>query len=288
MDTDGTGGAFACVHLRPKEYVSVFINQCTKREKDRAGEKRRYSSSQFRVNTNKEPGEQNAVNYTYSDIAKMIDHSLLNPILTGRELEEGCRIALDNSVGSVCILPYYLRRCAEILRGSTVKASTTIGFPHGGHVTAIKVAEAERALDDGGEELDMVCNISQVLSGEWDYVRSDIKAVVDVTHARGQKVKVIFENCYLNDTQKIRLCEICGELGADWVKTSTGYGLGGATIEDLKLMRRHAPASVQVKAAGGVRDLDKLLEVRALGVTRVGASRTVQILDECRRRLGLV
>jgi deoxyribose-phosphate aldolase len=215
----------------------------------------------------------------------MIDHSLLNPTLKDRELEAGCRLALQYDTASVCIMPYYLKRCAEILRGSTVKASTTIGFPHGGHTTAIKVAEAQQALADGGQELDMVVNISKVLSGDWDYVRADLAAVIDVTHRQGQKVKVIFENCYLNDEQKIKLCEICGRLGADWVKTSTGYGTGGATIEDLKLMRQHAPPDVQVKAAGGVRDLDKLLEVRALGVTRVGATRTADILEECKRRL---
>jgi deoxyribose-phosphate aldolase len=225
------------------------------------------------------------MDYTYQDIAKMIDHSLLNPTLKDRELEDGCRLALQYDTASVCIMPYYLKRCAEILRGSTVKASTTIGFPHGGHTTAIKVAEARQALADGGQELDMVVNISKVLSGDWDYVRADIAAVIDVTHRQGQKVKVIFENCYLNDEQKIKLCEICGQLGADWVKTSTGYGTGGATIEDLKLMRRHAPQNVQVKAAGGVRDLGKLLEVRALGVTRVGATRTADILEECKRRL---
>jgi deoxyribose-phosphate aldolase len=225
------------------------------------------------------------MDYTYQDIAKMIDHSLLNPTLKDRELEAGCRLALQYDTASVCIMPYYLKRCAEILRGSTVKASTTIGFPHGGHTTAIKVAEAQQALADGGQELDMVVNISKVLSGDWDYVRADLAAVIDVTHRQGQKVKVIFENCYLNDEQKIKLCEICGQLGADWVKTSTGYGTGGATIEDLKLMRQHAPPDVQVKAAGGVRDLDKLLEVRALGVTRVGATRTADILEECKRRL---
>jgi deoxyribose-phosphate aldolase len=184
-------------------------------------------------------------------------------------------------------MPYYLPRCAELLAGTTVKASTTIGFPHGGHTTAIKVLEAEQALRDGGEELDMVVNISKVLSGYWDDVCADIKAVLDVTHAHGQKVKVIFENCYLNDEQKIRLCEICGELSADWVKTSTGYGTGGATDDDLKLMRAHSPAHVQVKAAGGVRTLDRLLEVRALGVTRAGATRTAEILDECKQRLEL-
>jgi deoxyribose-phosphate aldolase len=223
--------------------------------------------------------------YTCSEIAKMIDHSLLNPTFTVETLEEGIDIALQYDVASVCILPYYLPRCAERLCGSTVKASTTIGFPHGGHTTAIKVAEAQQALDDGGEELDMVVNISKVLSGDWDYVRSDICAVIDLTHDRGQKVKVIFENCYLNDLQKIRLCEICGELKADWVKTSTGYGTGGATLEDLKLMRKHSPDHVQVKAAGGIRDLDAALAVRAIGVTRFGCTRTVEVLEECKRRL---
>jgi deoxyribose-phosphate aldolase len=227
------------------------------------------------------------LDYTYTQIAKMIDHSLLNPTLTVEELERGLQVALDYDVASVCIMPYYLKRCAEVLAGSTVRASTTIGFPHGGHTTAVKVAEAERALADGGEELDMVVNISRVLSGDWDAVRADLKAVVDVTHAAGQKVKVIFENCYLDDAQKIKLCALCGELDADWVKTSTGYGTGGATDADLKLMRAHSPPNVQVKAAGGVRTLDRLLEVRALGVTRVGASRTTTILDECRQRLGL-
>jgi deoxyribose-phosphate aldolase len=227
------------------------------------------------------------MDYTYEDIAKMIDHSLLNPVLTVDELEAGCQLALEYNVASVCILPYYLKRCAEQLSGSTVRASTTIGFPHGGHTTAIKRAEAERALEDGGEELDMVVNISQVLSGNWDYVEQDIRSVIDVTHAAGQKVKVIFENCYLNDEQKVRLCEICSGLNADWVKTSTGYGTGGATMDDLRLMVKNTPDSVQVKAAGGVRDLDKFLEVRALGVTRIGASRTREMLDECKRRLGL-
>ena len=170
------------------------------------------------------------MDYTYSDIAKMIDHSLLNPALTVDELERGCRLALQYDVASVCIMPFYLRRCAEILRGSAVRASTTIGFPHGGNTTGIKRAETLQALEDGGEELDMVVNIAQVRSGHWDYVRDDIRAVVEPTHAAGQKVKVIFENCYLDDRQKIRLCEICADLEVDWVKTSTGYGGGGATM----------------------------------------------------------
>ena len=230
-----------------------------------------------------------ALDYSYSDVAKMIDHSLLNPTLTWDELEHGIALALAYDVASVCIMPYALKHCAERLRGSNsnVRASTTIWFPHGGHSTAIKVAEARQALADGGEELDMVVNISKVLSGDWPYVKDDIRGVVEATHAAARKVKVIFENAYLNDDQKIRLCEICAELRADWVKTSTGYAPTGATDADLMLMRKHSPPSVQVKAAGGIRDLDTLLRVRALGVTRCGATRTASMMDEARRRLGL-
>ncbi|MBN1642128.1 MAG: deoxyribose-phosphate aldolase [Anaerolineae bacterium] len=222
----------------------------------------------------------------YTAIAKMIDHSLLNPLLTDGDLASGCQLARDYDVASACVMPYYVAQCAALLAGSSVVTGTTIGFPHGGHTTAVKVAEAERALSDGAQELDMVVNISKVLSQDWNYVRADVAAVVEVAHARGRLVKVIFENCYLADTHKIRLCEICGEVGADWVKTSTGYGTGGATDADLRLMRAHSPPHVQVKAAGGVRTLDRLLEVRALGVTRVGASRTADILDECVARAG--
>ena len=223
--------------------------------------------------------------YNYKDIATMIDHALLNPSLTTDELETGCQLAVSYDVASVCIMPYYMKRCAEILRGSFVNTSTTIGFPHGGHATAVKRAEAERAIADGCQELDMVVNISQVRSGDWGYVHDDIQAIVEVTHAAGQKIKVIFENCCLDMPQKIKLCEICSELQCDWVKTSTGFGSGGATIEDLKLMVEHTPDDVQVKAAGGVKDLDTLIDIRVLGVTRVGSSRTNELLDECKRRL---
>lgn len=225
--------------------------------------------------------------FQYLDIAKMIDHSLLNPTLTPDDLEAGITLALAYDVASVCILPYYLARCAERLAHSSVQPSTTIGFPHGGHTSEIKIAEAKRAVADGCQELDMVVNISQVLGGKWAYVRDDIRGVIDVAHQAGRKVKVIFENGYLQDDHKKRLCEICGDLRADWVKTSTGYGTGGATLPDLILMRKYSPAHVQVKAAGGVRDLETLLAVRAIGVTRVGASRTREILDPCREQLGL-
>lgn len=227
------------------------------------------------------------MDFRYEDVAKMLDHSVLQPYLTSEMLEAGCRLARAYDVASVCILPYALPRCVDLLDGSTVQPSTVIGFPHGAHKTSIKAAEAEAAVADGCQELDMVCNISQVLSGHWDAVRRDLQAVIEVAHAADRKVKVIFENCYLGTEHKIRLCELCCELEADWVKTSTGYGTGGATFEDLQLMVDHVQPPVQVKAAGGVRDLDKLLKVRALGVTRVGASATKAILDDARQRLQL-
>lgn len=225
--------------------------------------------------------------FTYADIAKMIDHSLLNPTLTTADLDHGVQLALAYDVASVCIMPYYLRHCADLLRGSAVKASTTIGFPHGVQATTIKIAETRQALADGAQELDMVVNISKVLSGDWEYVTDDLRAVISTAHDVDVRVKVIFENAYLQDEHKIRLCEVASELDADWVKTSTGYAPSGATDADLILMRQHAAPHVQVKAAGGIRDLDALLRVRALGVTRCGATRTASMLDEGRQRLGL-
>ncbi len=225
--------------------------------------------------------------YNYDAIAKMIDHSLLNPSLTTVELEDGIALAIRYDVASVCIMPYYLARCAQLLNGTAVRASTTIGFPHGGHTTEVKLAEARQALKDGGQELDVVINISKARSGDWQYVRDELAQLADCIHAGGARIKVIFENAYLDDAEKIRLCEICAEIGADWVKTSTGFAPSGATMPDLKLMREHSPAAVQVKAAGGIRDLDALLAVRDLGVSRVGATRTQSMLEECRKRLGL-
>jgi deoxyribose-phosphate aldolase len=224
---------------------------------------------------------------TYAVVAKMLDHSLLQPSLTDAELDEGCRLARAYDVASVCIKPYAVRRAAELLAGSAVAVGTTVGFPHGGHLTKVKVAEAEAALADGARELDLVVNIGKVLSREWAFVAEDVRAVVEAAHRAGALVKVIFENSLLQDEHKERLCRVCGEVGADFVKTSTGYGAGGATDEDLKLMRRCSPPRVQVKAAGGVRTYDRLLAVRALGVTRVGATATKAILDECKARLGL-
>jgi deoxyribose-phosphate aldolase len=222
---------------------------------------------------------------TYRDLAKMIDHSLLKPMLTEAELDAGCLLARELDVASVCILPYYLERAVKLLHGSDVLPTTTVGFPHGGHTTFVKITEAEQALDHGARELDMVVNVSAVRSGDWEYVRNDVEAVLSVVRSRGQKLKVIFENAYLNDAEKIRLCELCGELSVDWIKTSTGYAPTGATIPDLVLMRKHSPPHVQVKAAGGVADLEMLLRVREAGATRSGSSATRAILGEVRRRV---
>lgn len=225
--------------------------------------------------------------YNYLDLSKMIDHSLLNPTLTQQQLEAGIQLALAYDVASICIMPFYHKRTVELLAGSTVAPSSTVGFPHGGHTTKTKLIEADQLIEDGCLELDMVINISRALSGDWVYVTNEIEQIVVRAHAAKRKVKVIFENCYLNEEQKKRLCKICCDAGADWVKTSTGYGTGGATIEDLQLMLDNVTAPVQVKAAGGVRDCDALIQVKQMGVTRVGASRTAEMMDEVRRRLSL-
>ena len=223
------------------------------------------------------------------EIAKMIDHSLLHPTMDDRILKEGIALAKKYHVASVCIKPYAVKMAAEMLKGTDVMVSTVVGFPHGNSRVDVKVFETELAIDDGAEEVDMVVNIGKVLSEDWDYVYREIESVVEVTKRYGAALKVIFENDFLeNDLQKIKLCEICSELGVEFVKTSTGYGFvkqsdgtysyKGATEEDLILMRRYSDNSVEVKAAGGVRTLEDTLKVRALGVTRIGATATEAIL----------
>ncbi len=226
------------------------------------------------------------MNPSYLSVSKLLDHALLKPTLTDAELEAGCRLAREYDVASVCIVPHALRRCAELLAGSSVQPSTTIGFPHGASSRSVKATEAGQALADGGTELDMVVNIGKVLGGAWGYVRDDIRGVLDLTRAAGQKLKVIFENAYLGEAEKIRLCELCSELGVDWVKTSTGFGPSGAVVADLLLMRAHSSAMVMLKASGGIRTLEQVLEMRDAGASRVGTSSTAAILDELRRRLG--
>ncbi|MEA2611314.1 MAG: deoxyribose-phosphate aldolase [Chloroflexota bacterium] len=221
---------------------------------------------------------------TYRDVARTIDHSLLRPELDDAFVEAGCRLAADYEVASVCVRPADVRRAAAILAGTEVAVGTTIGFPHGNHLTETKVFEARRALADGATELDMVILIGALKSGRDADVQADIGAVVEVAHAAGAIVKVIFENAYLTDEEKVRACRLTEAAGGDFVKTSTGFAASGATHEDLALMRRSVSAHVQVKAAGGVRTLDALLDVMALGVTRVGATATATMLDDFRAR----
>lgn len=226
------------------------------------------------------------MDYTCDDIAKMIDHSLLRPELTAEDIQKGCQIARKYKVATVCCAPCDVLAVKELLVGSGVKTTTVVGFPHGYSATAVKVFEAEQAIKDGAVELDMVLNIGRLLSGDDEYVKEDIQAVVEVAHRRNVPVKVILENYYLSDEQKKVACRLCEEAGADFVKTSTGFAAGGATLEDLKLMRDNVSKKVQVKAAGGVRDLDMALKVREIGCTRFGATRTEAIMEECYRRSG--
>ena len=221
---------------------------------------------------------------TEREIAKAIDHSLLRPELDDAFVEDGCRLAAEYDVASVCVRPADVARARAILSGTDVKVGTTIGFPHGNHATATKVFEARAALEDGAAELDMVIQIGALKSGRDADVQADIAAIVEVAHAAGAIVKAIFENVYLTDAEKIRACRLSEAAGADFVKTSTGFAPGGATHADLRLMRANTSPHVRIKAAGGVRTLDALLEVMALGVTRIGATATKTIIDDFRAR----
>ncbi|MCL5998575.1 MAG: deoxyribose-phosphate aldolase [Chloroflexi bacterium] len=222
---------------------------------------------------------------TYEQLAKTIDHSLLRPELTEGDVIAGCELAQRYHVASVCVKPCHVALAARLLRGSDVATGTVIGFPHGAHTTATKVFEAQDALANGAIELDMVINIGALRSGDAEYVKQDIHAVVETAQDRAL-VKVILENAYLTDEQKVLACKLVEEAGADFVKTSTGFAPTGATIADLKLMRATVGPRMQVKAAGGVRTLDAALDVIDAGVTRIGATATAAILDEFKRRHG--
>ncbi len=228
----------------------------------------------------------NSKTITTEELAKVIDHSLLKPELTEADVSTGCELAKQYHVASVCVKPCDVTLAAKLLAGSDVAVGTVIGFPHGNSTTAIKVAEAQQALADGAIELDMVINIGALRSGKTDYVRNEIRQVVEVAHAARALVKVIFENAYLTDEQKVLACKICEEVGVDFVKTSTGFAPTGATIADVKLMRANVGPQVQVKAAHGVRTLDALLEMIDAGITRSGATATAAMLDEFKQRHG--
>jgi deoxyribose-phosphate aldolase len=231
--------------------------------------------------------------YTSEEIAGMIDHSLLRPNLTDDDIRAGCAVARKYGVASVCCAPSQVPLVKVLLDGSGVATSTVIGFPHGYSTTETKVAEARQAVREGATELDMVINISKLLSGDFDYVERDVAAVCAAAREEARTngiedpiiVKVILENCYLTDGLKVRACQMCERAGADFVKTSTGFGSGGATFADLRLMRKAVSEKVQVKAAGGIRELDTALLVRAVGATRFGCTATAAVLDEAARRV---
>jgi deoxyribose-phosphate aldolase len=234
---------------------------------------------------------------TLRDLSKMIDHSLLHPTMTDADLRQGCEIARQYDVATACIKPYAIPLAREILCGSDVKVCAVIGFPHGNSTTGMKVIEAEAAVLAGAPEVDMVANCGKVLGGDWDYVARDIRLVNEVVTSNGGILKVIFENDFLKDEHIVRLCQICSEIPVAFVKTSSGYGFvkqangdynyKGATDAHLKLMRANCPPTVQIKAAGGVRTLDDMLKVRAIGVSRIGATATAAILEEAKSRFNL-
>ncbi|MDQ5980624.1 MAG: Deoxyribose-phosphate aldolase [Verrucomicrobiota bacterium] len=229
-----------------------------------------------------------------TELAKMIDHSLLHPTMSDAEVEAGCKLARDYNVATACVKPYSVRQARDIFAGTDVLACAVIAFPHGNSTTGIKVVEAEAAALAGAPEIDMVVNNGKVKSGAWDYVQREIDLINQVSVSAGAILKVIFENDYLTPAEIIRLCEICSAVNVAFVKTSTGYGFvkqanghysyQGATHEHLKLMRAHTAPQIQIKAAGGVRTLDDLLAVRALGVTRIGATATKAILNAAIQR----
>jgi len=222
--------------------------------------------------------------YSKEKIAKTIDHSLLKPEMTRDEVRQGCEIAKKYDVASVCCKPSDVAFCAEILKGTDVEVGTVVGFPHGSSTTDTKVFETKNAIANGATEIDMVLNIGQLKSGLYDAVKADIAAVVAA--AGGKMVKVILENAYLTDEEKITACKLCEAAGAHYVKTSSGYAPTGATVADVKLMRAAVSPAVKVKSAGGVRTLDALIEMLDAGVERSGATTTSTMLDEYTERFG--
>jgi deoxyribose-phosphate aldolase len=231
------------------------------------------------------------------ELAKMIDHSILHPTMTDNDLKKECEVARKYDVASVCVKPYAVKQAVEFIKGSDVLVGCVIGFPHGNSSIEVKAFETQKAIEDGAVEIDMVVNIGKVLAEQWDYVEEEIGTITGITKKNNAIVKVIFENDFLpEDKYKIKLCEICSKVKADFVKTSTGFGFvkgadgkysyRGATEHDLKLMRKYSSPEVKVKAAGGVRTLDQLLKVKELGCSRSGATATVAIMEEAIKRFG--
>jgi deoxyribose-phosphate aldolase len=218
--------------------------------------------------------------YTLEQVAKTIDHSILKPDFTYADVEAGAELALKFNTASYCIRPMDVAAAAKALAGSTVNVCTVIGFPHGSVTSATKVFETKDAIQNGATEIDMVINVSALLSGDYEYVEKDIRGVVEVAHAKGASVKVIFETAFLSDEQIVKACELTENAGADYVKTSTGFASEGATTHNVALMKKTVGDRLKVKSSGGVRTLDQLIDYMDLGVTRSGCSATAQVLEE--------
>ena len=216
-------------------------------------------------------------------ILSVCDHTLLLQTATWDEIKQICDDAIKYGCASVCIPPCYIKAAREYM-GKKMAITTVIGFPNGNVTTDTKVYETKDAVTKGVDEVDMVINIGKLLHGDTDYVRNEIRQIVDLAHASSAIVKVIIETCYLNDEQKVLACHLSEEAGADFVKTSTGYGSKGCTIEDLKLMRAAVSPAVRVKGSGGIRDLDTVLQARAAGASRCGVSATEKIMAEAEAR----
>ncbi len=216
---------------------------------------------------------------TYEEIAKMIDHSMLKPEMTDEEIEDGCKLADRYKVAAVSVRPSDIKLAKKVLKDSEVLIDTIIGFPHGTTTTLTKVTEAKEAIENGAVELDVVLNIGKLKSKDFEYVKQDLQAVAEIAKKNRVIIKVIFENCYLSEDEIIAACKICNEIGVDFIKTSTGFGSGGALDKDLKLMRKYAKPGIQLKAAGGVRSLERAIEVKMLGCTRFGCTVTAGILE---------
>jgi deoxyribose-phosphate aldolase len=218
--------------------------------------------------------------YTLEQVAKTIDHSILKPDFSYADVAAGAELSLKYNTASYCIRPMDVAAASKALAGSTVNVCTVIGFPHGSTTSATKVFETKDAIANGATEIDMVINVSALLSADYEYVENDIRGVVDAAHAKGASVKVIFETAFLNDEQIVKACELAEKAGADYVKTSTGFASEGATTHNVALMKQTVGDRLKVKSSGGVRTLDQLIEYMDLGVTRSGCSATQQVLEE--------
>lgn len=215
---------------------------------------------------------------SHSDIARLIDHTLLKPEATADKIAKLCAEARENSFASVCVNPFWVSTASQELSGSPVKVCTVVGFPLGANTTATKIFEAGKALRSGAQEIDMVINIGALVGGDHGAVLADIRGVVEESHGASAIVKVILETCLLNNDQKVTACKLCVDAGADFVKTSTGFSTGGATVEDIALMRKVVGPAMGVKASGGVRSYADVMKMVEAGATRIGTSSGVAIV----------